>query len=477
MNNNYLFSTTTKVSIKVDNHNRKLVFKAIVVENGLLNSHLEYLKNKTLITGISDSWRTQSVQSIRLLLDYAIVNKDSFDNPKDMFVALSNRIYDGTIDEQGNDPTGLRWKPQSNEYGNKIIYHITQFSEWLYDSTDGNSELLNPKRPATKSERILNLAAYNHRVNKSFLGHTYSNDHKKQSINEARNVGNRKTHSISDFDPNKAFREDKIWELLSNGFAKQGVPISHPPQEKFNLSNVLITMLLHFGGLRTSEPFHIYIYDIIPNEGLEQIRVYHPREGLAPEWYRKKTKQPNANRQTFLREQYGLEPRWKHPKSTYNAGWKNPTVNSEGKYFNVFMFGSKGIEDMFFKLFLVYIRTRVEPKPGREHPFLFTNKNGDPLSMNSFKDAHKAAVEKIYITPLLNYGGTPHCHRHAYGTRLKDSGIDLYMIKTCMHHASIESQETYKHDKPKDIIDALSHASTQLEEQNNSLLTYQNGTV
>ncbi|UUO22055.1 site-specific integrase [Colwellia sp. M166] len=470
MNNNYLFSTTAKVSIKVDNLNRKLVFKAIFVENGLLHSHLEYLKNKTLTAGISESWRTQSIQAIRLLLDYATVNKDSFANPKEMFVAFSNRVYEGTIDEKGNDPTALRWKPQSNAYGNKIIYHITQFSDWLYDSTDGESELLNPKRPATKSERILNLAAYNHRINKSFLGHTYSREHKEQSIKEARNIGNRKTHSTPDFDPSKAFREDKIWGLLSNGFAKKGVPVSHPPHERFNLANVLITMLLHFGGLRTSEVFHIYVDDIIPNEGLEQIRIYHPREGLAPEWYRNKTKQPNANRQTFLRERYGLEPRWKHPNSTYNAGWKNSTINPEGKYFNVFMFGSNGVKELFFELFLAYIQTRTAPLSGREHPFLFTNKNGDPLSMDSYQDAHKVAIEKIGMTALLEYGGTPHCHRHAYGTRLKDAGIDPYMIKTCMHHASLESQETYKHDNPKEISHALSKASTLLEKQNSELL-------
>jgi hypothetical protein len=473
MNNNYLFSTTTKVSIKTDLLNRKLVFKAIVVESGLLSSHLEYLKSKLLQKGVSNSWRTQSIQAIRLLLDYSIVNKDVFDNPQDMFVAFSNRIYDGTIDDKGNDPTGLRWQPQSNEYGNKIIYHVTLFSDWLYDEKDGSTELLNPQREATKSERILNLAAYNHRINKSFLGHTYSQQHKEQSINTARTVGNRKTHAVADFDPSKAFREDKIWELLLNGFTKQGVPASRPPEERFNLANVLITMLLHFGGLRTCEPFHIFKDDIIPNEGLEQIRVYDPRKGLAPEWYRNRAKLPNANRQTFLREKYGLAPRWEHPNSTYNAGWKNPTVNAQGKYFNVFMFGAKGVKKMFFDLFRVYIQTRVEPLKGREHPFLFTNKNGDPLSMDSFQDAHKTAVIKIGLTPLLDYGGSPHCHRHAYGTRLNDADISSYMIKTCMHHACIDSQEVYKHKGNEKIINALSDASDRLEQQSIPLLTEQ----
>jgi hypothetical protein len=470
MNTDYLHSSTVKVSIRIDNSDKKLQFKAITVESGILSSHLRYLKQSVLFNAKSESWRNQSIQSIRLLIDYSIVNKDVFINPLQMFEAFSSRIFGGTINEKGTDPTGLYWDSFSENGGNTIINHITSFSDWLYDDTGGESELLNPKRQVTKAEKILNLAAYNHRINKAFLGHTYSEEHKEQSVITVRNVGRRRTNVLPDFDPHKAFREDKIWELISVGFARKGVLSSSPVAERYNLQNVLITMLLHFGGLRTSEPFHIYTDDIIPNKGLRQIRVYHHSLGLAPQWFRENTKQPNADRKTFLLQKYGLTPRYRHPKDAYKAGWKNPVVSQVGHYMDVFLFGAAGIHDMFYDLFLAYMKARTPPKLGREHPFLFTNKNGDPLSMGSYKDAHKAAVLKIGLIPLLYRGGTPHCHRHAYGTRMKECGIDPLDIKVCMHHACLEAQEVYKPSNSKTIRQHLDEGSKTLESQGADLL-------
>ncbi len=464
--NTYLYSSTVKTKIRIDNHERKLEVKAIVVESGILSSHLEYLIHKTLTKNKSDSWKTQSVQAIRLLLDYSTSNKDVFASPKEMFITFSERIYSGTVDDKGSDSTGLWWTPRSDDSGNKLLQHITQFSDWLFERSGGDSELLNPKRAATRAEAILSRAAYNHRINNSFLVHTYSKEHREQSVYEARNVS-RRSNKQPDFDTKKAFREDKIWELLTLGFSRKGVSSSSRPEDRYNLANVLITMLLHFGGLRTSEVFHMYTDDIIPNEGLEQIRIYHPTQGLAPAWYRNKTNQTNASRQTFLFKNYNLRPRWKHPKASYRAGWKNTVANEQGGYFNVFMFGVIGVEKLFFDLFNIYISAqRVSPMPGREHPFLFTNKNGDPLSMESFQDAHKSAVMKIGLSPKLNQGGTPHCHRHAYGTRLMNCGLDRLIIKNCMHHSSIDSQEVYKQKNIREIKKALVEGVKRLEKKN-----------
>lgn len=474
MNSTYLHSTTVDVKIQLDNTNRFLYMKSIVVESGVLLQHLQYLKEMTLTKSRSASWRRQSIQAIRLLIDYTAANHSVFENPKEMFKAFRDRMYNGTVAEDGTDDTNLRWSSKSDSSGNRIINHITDYSDWLYKESGGDSALLNPKRDATKTERMLNLAAFNHKNNNAFLGHTVSEDVKEQYVNEAREVGLNKT-TQPDYDPSKAFSENRIWELLSIGFARKGVPASAPPYERYNLANVLITMLLHFGGLRTSEPFHIYIDDIIPNFGLEQIRVYHPFQGLAPDWFRTKTQQPNANRQRFLLQQYQLKPRWKHHNSTYAAGWKKPVVNHKGNYFNVFLFGAKDIQKTFLELFNMYItHQRVEPLDVREHRFLFTNKNGDPLSMDSFKKAHKSAVKKIGMIPLLDHGGSPHSHRHSYGTRLHDCGIDSFIIKQCMHHASIEAQEIYKTPNLKKINKALVEGTLLLEDQTQPLALHLN---
>jgi hypothetical protein len=443
-----MFSTSVKVKVRLDHHDLPLEMKAIVVSDGMLMSHLKYLTQKKM-KGRRDGWLNKSIQAVRYLLDYAAINRDAFDNPFDLFMAFSNRIRRGTIAPDGSDPSMLRWESRSAASAEEMILHVTMYSDWLCEQAGDVSLLLNPKRKASKSERLVNLAAYNHRINRAFLGHTYSKEHEDEAVNFTRKGSGKRVLSTFD-EEKKPFDENKIWELIGTGFLKKGVSPNAPSVEKYNLANVLITMLMHFGSLRACEPFHLYKDDIIPNEGFEQIRVYHPQEGLAPEWYRIKTKQPHCNRSQFLKQKYGRTDRLSARIGTaYHAGWKNPPVSSEGKYFPVFLFGEPGVRELFYQLFKTYLyEQRVEPLKGREHPFLFTNRNGDPLSMDSYKTAHKNAVLKLGMSPYLRDGGSRHSHRHSYGQRLaalKDLGIgvDEMLIKGALHHKSLKSQKVY----------------------------------
>ncbi|CAK2466326.1 Tyr recombinase domain-containing protein [Vibrio crassostreae] len=458
-----MFSSVVKVNVKLDNHDLSIPMRAIVVDGeGVLISHLRFMLEQKMRKGVKSSWIDKSIHAVRLLLDYTMVNKDCFDDPHELFKSFAERIFGGTIAESGEDTTQLRWKPRSIKTGNEIIYHVTMFSDWLYEQSDGTSSLLNPQRKASPTEMILNLAAYNHRMNNAFLKHTFSNQHKSDSVNWVRTVQRRQLPSIID-EPKKPFSEDKIFELLTEGFNRKGVSPNAPIEQRFNLANILITMLMHFGGLRNSEVFHLYIDDIIPNAGYEQIRVYHPTQGFAPEWYRIKTKNPFCTRGQFLQEKYGLNDRLT-ANDKYHAGWKNPVVNEEGKYFAVFFFGLPGIKELFYRLFRIYVtQQRVPPLIGREHPFLFTNRNGDPLTMKSFKRAHQIAVKKIGISHYLNAGGSPHSHRHAYAQRLADArevcpSINEIIIQRALHHKSADSQKVYTEPDIKKVEKSLAKA-------------------
>ena len=57
----------------------------------------------------------------------------------------------------------------------------------------------------------------------------------------------------------KFFPSDRIWDLLFEGFALRGRQCSPLLYERLSLKDILITMLLHGGGLRESEPFHLYV--------------------------------------------------------------------------------------------------------------------------------------------------------------------------------------------------------------------------
>ena len=458
-----MFSTSIKVKVQIDHHDLPLEMKAIVVTDGLLMSHLKYLiQNKN--SGRRNGWITKSIQAIGLLIDYTVTNKANFKNPHDLFMSFSVRMHSGTISKDGSDPSMLRWEPRSTNSANELIRHVTNYSKWLFDETGDINLLLNPKREATESEKLVNLAAYNHKMNNSFLKHTYSDSQKDEAVNTVNAF--KPIKELPTFeDPKKPFDENKIWDLIGTGFLKKGVSPNAPTEEKYNLANILITMLMHFGGLRACEPFHLYKDDIIPNDGFEQIRVFHPTQGAAPDWYRKKTNQPNCNRSMFLLQKFGLSDRWEAREgSAYHAGWKNPPVSRTGKYFPVFLFGERGVRELFYKLFQIYLFTqRVDPLPGREHPFLFTNGNGDPLSMGDFQEAHRNAVVKIGMSPYFEHGGTRHCHRYSYAHRIADLkdkglGIDEMIIKGVMHHKSIKSQEVYTAPHTQKIEQHLSKA-------------------
>ena len=59
-------------------------------------------------------------------------------------------------------------------------------------------------------------------------------------------------------------------------------------------------------------------------------------------------------------------------------------------------------------------------------------------------------------------GTTPHGHRHAYGRRLKNAGIDKALIRRFMHHASPESQEVYTQPNTREALAALEAAAQRL---------------
>src|SRR5690606_40480489 len=91
--------------------------------------------------------------------------------------------------------------------------------------------------------------------------------------------------------------------------------------------NQAITLLMHYGGVRKSEIFHLYLTDIhIDRKRSEAVvRIYHPSEGSSPEpRYR--------NRREYLAREFGLKPRTDYAKSErLHAGWKAPLLTDRGK--------------------------------------------------------------------------------------------------------------------------------------------------
>lgn len=451
----YLHSVTHKTDVVFDLAD-PLPVTGIFVDGSLLFSAAKYLALKKIQRNISQSWERQFIQSVRLLIDYSIVHEGYFKNPKEMFEQFSHRLSNGIYIPK----EGLLWSPKQADTTNRLIKQLTNFSDWLYDDSDGNSGLLNPLREATPAERLLNLAAYNHKMNNSFLKHTYPKGHQGQSVNYSRNVRGLAVSRKPD-EPKKSFPEECFMSLLFDGFKNKSAKLEASILETHRVDYILITLLMHTYGLRVSEVFQLYTRDIIPvDENKVMVQVFHPSKGNAPQYAKSEFNNQHLKRGEYLSKKFGMKDR-KTQNGALHAGWKNESVSM----FPAFFFAEPEYNDLFIYLFKLYLASRAEPLKGREHPFLFTNDVGDPLTLTAYVQAHARAVKKIGMRPLLEYGGKPHCHRHSYGQRLADAGIEPRIIKDAMHHASLESQASYTQAHSKKIGEALRDGTSKLVER------------
>ncbi len=144
------------------------------------------------------------------------------------------------------------------------------------------------------------------------------------------------------------------------------------------------------------------------------------------------------------------------------AGWKGG-MHDAAYYKQAYWFVPE-YGEWFLQLWHRYLEqvARIE----RDHPFAFVNLKREPLgamyTLTQYNKAHAAACERIGLTVSKALGTTPHGHRHAYGRRLKNAGIDKAFIRRFMHHASVESQEVYTQASTKEALAALEAGARRL---------------
>lgn len=402
------------------------ILPVIVTEHGVLDQFARFMHLKRFM---SRSWQESSTFAMQLLLEYMEANQGHYSEARLLFSEFSNALYTGTI-SSNSDPSGLWWQPRQPEYAGKLIGLITQFTDWLAIENDDVKLQLNPWKKATRHEERLNWAAYTHRKDNAFLSHLWRS---KPQVNLTRAVRLRK-FSVDRQTAPKAFPEKYFGLLISDGFRKQ----TRDASGLVDLRNVLITYLMHYGGLRISEALSLWSSDVSVEDGEVVVRVHHPEYGLSP--------CSKANRATYLQTQYGLQPRNRLVKADDSLflGWKNSMVTDPyRRCFEVFFYPYEAAIT-FANMWRDYHMTqRVKPKVGENHPYAFTSKDGSPYSHRMFRKAHRLGIERIGLASEKIIGTTPHGHRHAYGQRLATDGASPLIIKTAMHHMCITSSEVY----------------------------------
>jgi integrase len=185
----------------------------------------------------------------------------------------------------------------------------------------------------------------------------------------------------------------------------------------------------------------------------------------AADWRDQRGRPRKGNRAEYLGHQFGLVPRTELMDRRH-AGWKGGM--HDGAYYKQAYWFLPEYGEWFLHLWHRYLEqvARVE----RNHPFAFINLNREPLggmySLSQFNKAHAAACERIGLTVSKALGTTPHGHRHGYGRRLRNAGIDKTLIRRFMHHASLESQEVYTQANTREALAALEAAAQRLRAGN-----------
>ncbi len=423
----------------------------VLTSAGVLSPLLDYLLSRSHDRSLA--WMKKVVRSTLLFLDYLAANPEERETYK-LFQNFAQRLRTGTFDRVTRlDPSGLCWSPLSAHDCSGIVSQLTGLFDWL-GATRPGAAVVNPRYAGDAYDRLMDEAAFQFCRSRAFLGHAWLTHATEPS--GSRLVRAARTPRVECADPPQ-FPDDRFLELLNVGFTVNG---------RLDRRNVLIALLLHGAGFRASEPFHLFVSDVVTdpsNPRSALVRIHHPTFGAAPDdWRLTNGKRSNGNRAAYLAEKFGRVPRTEMMGSQH-AGWKGGT--HDGRFFKQAHWFVPEYGELFLKVWLDYMHDVAAVE--RSHPYAFINLRAEPKAgmycVGQFNKAHRAACERIGLAVSKDLGTTPHGHRHAYGKRLTAGGVDKLLIRRVLHHGSMASQEVYTQPGIKEATKALRIAAARLQ--------------
>lgn len=441
---------TVKARVYTDATGAYTELPALLTPAGVLEPLLDYCLYRSHDRSLA--WMSKVARSVRMFLEYLQSNPAERDTYR-LFQNFAQRLYTGSFDRAtGLDLSGLCWAPRSPQDASHIVTHLTDFFDWLGEMRPEAAQV-NPRYAGGAFDRQTDEAAYQYRRSKAFLGHTWAAN--ASSVETGHRIRSQRLPKVEKGEP-PAFPEERFEELLAKGFHAAG---------RQDYRGMLITLLLHGAGFRESEPFHLYISDVFPdpaNPSQAKVLIHHPSHGGAPaDWRDDRGKPRKGNRAEYLAQKFGLAPRTELMDRCH-AGWKGGT--HDAAYYKQAYWFLPEYGKWFLQLWHRYLEqvARVE----RDHPYAFINLSREPVggvyTLTQYNKAHAAACRRIGLKVAKGLGTTPHGHRHAYGKRLSDAGVDEFLIRRFMHHQSLESQQVYTQPSSKEFRECLTLAAQRL---------------
>ena len=349
----------------------------------------------------------------------------------------------------GRPFAALRWRSRKPLRVARLQWQLNTFLRWwtndrasvAADAPLAHQQLARALAAWRERPKIPASARPSHRARHATLPHRVVTHDGPDDLQITRRRGGPASHD----EAMVVFPEAHIDALLKEGFLRPGLH-EGPPERVLHLKDVLITILLHYGGLRMCEPFHLYRDDVrvSPDDPtMAQVRVHHPETGCPPH---DRDSRPSRwpDRESYLREVFGMQPRTLATGGRH-AGWKHLRLDDTREQSVLVRFFPSEWGRVFLHLFRLY--ERYQRPAVSNHPYLFVSERretrGMPYTIQSYRQAHARAVRRIGLIVDKQQGTTPHGHRHACAQRLLGAKVAPAVIQRVLHHRSPSSQEVY----------------------------------
>ena len=417
---------------------------------------LDFFREKCMSLSTERSY----AQAVGRFIEWLSVRANEFaqsDRRGLLYTAFTHDLRFGTY-RDGVDQFGLNWLPTSDANLRRLSRCLVEFSDWLCKRRGAMP--LNPiHHQASYADQMVFWRRWNERKVGSLLAHTRSRRHAAAEAVTGRHQrlpGRRTVHLVTA----RAFPAEHIAALLWQGFALPGQAGETRPWLKYNLRDILVTLLCLYGGCRESEPMHLWVDDVFVDPDDPEVAlvlVHEPEIGTADYTDPLTGVRRRTTRTDFLQRYCGGRMPLTQETGRRHAGWKGALLtHRERNTFRVFWIDCEAGR-LFLELWRMYLR-HVRPVALRT-PWAFLTKDGQPLGAEAFSDVFNVAVRRTGLAPAKWAGTTTHGLRHRYGQWLNDLGLGDKEGQVAMHHLNARSQEVYRQLRPEQVTAALGTAS------------------
>ncbi|OWV89998.1 hypothetical protein ATY75_15420 [Rhizobium sp. N122] len=413
----------------------------------------------------SDQWMLLISRGLGLLVDFTIQMGPwvgdmqaqwGDDYLEKVWEKFTTALVEGTV-STGGDNTGLYWLPRSVKSARDLLRAIEHYIDWLDEKGHASawkSDFVFVNGPANAVSGF--RMAYARKVihDKSLLFHLKGKPtgRRSRAADRLRSLRREKGHL-------KRFPENYVVSMLFDGFAL--------PNGEFDETAEIIAHILFLGGLRMSEPLHLWVQDVQFASGVPIIALHHPQESLVQGF-----DGVTRSRAETLKRFFHMESR-NAVSGKYWSGWKGILGDLNDAI--VHWLPIEGVEDHISSIlrhYLLVTRPRIMALRHAaglpDHPYLFVStaidgeEIGAPYTRSSFRAAWKRAVNRLKrkhrddaLKHRKDHGTTPHGARHFYGHYLSQSPIQRELIQQCMHHLDPFSQLVYTEPTPEEVDSVL----------------------